>query len=335
MLFVGRNGSGRGQEKLLAPARVIQQTNKVIADILRGDLKILKKISAYVVESGGKRIRPLFLYYMGKSHGLDGAELIRLGALLEIVHAASLLHDDVIDRADERRGRPTGAKLFGNKQVVLGGDHLLSSGLKYLNSLGNPHYMTVFTDAIQALSEAELLQMQHHFDFKTDLKTHARVVDGKTAVLFRAAGALVAILQNQADFYRSETAVLGALFGRYFQHRDDFLDYFDAARLKKKGLQDFANGIVTRPLAYLRDAAKGPERKMLVAAWNDSRHSGRAENPGDILRLMQKYRIEDRCRAALAADEAQILEKLAALPGKEPRDIITGEFQKILAVRAA
>lgn len=335
MLFVGRNVAGRGKEKILPPARVIQQTNKVIAQILGGDLKILKKIAAYVVESGGKRIRPLFLYYMGRSHGLEGNELIRLGALLEIVHAASLLHDDVIDKADERRNRPTGAKLFGNKQVILGGDHLLSSGLKYLNSLGNPRYMTVFTDAIQALSEAELLQMQQHFDLKTDLKTHARVVDGKTAVLFRAAGALVAIQQNNADFYRSETAVLGALFGRYFQHRDDYLDYFDAARLKKKGLQDFANGIVTRPLAYLRDAAKGQDRKRLVAAWNFSRQSGRAENEGEILQLMQKYRIEEKCLVALGSDEALILEKLAALPGKEPRDIITAEFQKILAVRAA
>ena len=335
MLFVGRNVAGRGKEKILPPARVIQQTNKVIAQILGGDLKILKKIAAYVVESGGKRIRPLLLYYMGRSHGLEGNELIRLGALLEIVHAASLLHDDVIDKADERRNRPTGAKLFGNKQVILGGDHLLSSGLKYLNSLGNPRYMTVFTDAIQALSEAELLQMQQHFDLKTDLKTHARVVDGKTAVLFRAAGALVAIQQNNADFYRSETAVLGALFGRYFQHRDDYLDYFDAARLKKKGLQDFANGIVTRPLAYLRDAAKGQDRKTLAAAWNFSRQSGRAENEGEILQLMQKYRIEEKCLVALGSDEALILEKLAALPGQEPRDIITAEFQKILAVRAA
>ncbi len=357
MLFLGKNiqGSGKGSKKLLTPARVIQETNKAIAEILRGDipkrtdapagrghggprsdLKILRKIAAYVVESGGKRIRPLFLYYLGKAHHHDGTELIRLGALLEIVHAASLLHDDVIDRADERRSRPTGAKLFGNKEVVLGGDHLLSSGLRYLNAMGNPRYMEVFTDAIQALSEAELLQMQHHFDLKTDLKIHARIVDGKTAVLFRAAGALVALMQNaDGDYYRSEPALLGELFGRYFQHRDDYLDYFDAARLRKKGLQDFANGIVTRPLAYLLKAAERHETTLLRKEWDYSRANGRVRAEGEILQLMQKHRIEAKCLELLYADESQILAALTVLPAKEPGEIIAREFQKILAVRAA
>jgi octaprenyl-diphosphate synthase len=342
LLFVGKNfpGSAKSSKKLLAPARVIAETNKLIAHILQDSasargLKILKKIAAYVVESGGKRIRPLFLYYLGKAHSLDGARLLQLGALLEIVHAASLLHDDVVDKADERRNRPTGAKLFGNKQVVLGGDHLLSSGLKYLNSLGNPYFMTVFTDAIQELAAAELLQMQHHFDLKTDIKTHARIVDGKTAVLFRAAGALVAIQGDKGDYYRSETALLGALFGRYFQHRDDYLDYFDAARLKKKGLQDFTNGIVTNPLALLIQAATKNERTAIRAEWDYARLNGRVRDERAILALMAKHGIEARCRAALSDDEALILRQLGDLPGKEARQIIAAEFQKILAVRAA
>jgi octaprenyl-diphosphate synthase len=357
LLFIGKNsqGSGKGSKKLLTPARVIQETNQAISRILRGDmpkrkdapagrghggpqsdLKILRKIAAYVVESGGKRIRPLFLYYLGKAHNHDGAELIQLGALLEIVHAASLLHDDVIDRADERRSRPTGAKLFGNKEVVLGGDHLLSSGLKYLNALGNPRYMEIFTDAIQALSEAELVQMQHHFDLKTDLKTHARIVDGKTAVLFRAAGALVSTLKNDGvDYYRSEPAILGERFGRYFQHRDDYLDYFDAARLRKKGLQDFANGIVTRPLVFLLHAAPRSESALLRKEWDFARLNGRVRSEGDILQLLQKHRIEEKCLELLRSDENHILAALAALPEKEPGQIITREFQKILAVRAA
>ncbi|MBN8220121.1 MAG: polyprenyl synthetase family protein, partial [Spirochaetes bacterium] len=301
----------------------------------RSDLKILRKIAAYVVQSGGKRIRPLFLYYLGKAYGAPGKELIQLGALLEIVHAASLLHDDVIDKADERRNQPTGAKLFGNKQVILGGDHLLSSGLKYLNGLGNADYMAVFTDAIQALSEAELLQMQQHFDLKTPLKVHARVVDGKTAVLFRAAGALTAIQNQQKDYYRSEPAVLGESFGRYFQHRDDCLDYFDAARLKKKGLQDFANGIVTRPLAYLLAAATRGEYAFIRNEWEFARANGRVRSEGDILQLLKKHRIEERCLAELRDAETRILAGLAALPQKEPAAMITREFQKILAVRAA
>lgn len=339
--------------RLLSPSLVIQKTNKVIAEILGGEhrrtdaragrghggppggLKILRQIAAYVVESGGKRIRPLFLYYLGKAYRADGDELIRLGALLEIVHAASLLHDDVVDAADERRSRPSGAKLFGNKQVVLGGDHLLSSGLKYLNRMENPRYMTVFTDAIQALSAAELLQMQQHFDLKTTRKIHDCVVDGKTAVLFRAAGALVAIQLGERDFYRSDTADLGQTFGRFFQERDDYLDYFDAARLKKKGLQDFLNGIVTVPLLHLLERATKAETAKIRAEWEFARAHARLQNQNHILQLMEKYRIAAVCTAELGKAQAGILQRLSELPEPKPREIISNEFQKILAVRSA
>ena len=285
--------------------------------------------------SGGKRIRPLFTYYLGRAYDLDGKELIQLGALLEIVHAASLLHDDVIEEADERRSLPTASKLHGNKAAVLAGDHLLSSGLKYLNSLKNPRYMDVFTEAIQALSSAELLQMQHHFDLKTTAAVHARVVDGKTAVLFQAAGSLVAILRGEKDFHRSGTATLGREFGRFFQLRDDYLDYFDAARLKKKGLQDFTNGIVTRPLLRLLQCAGKQELAAIRAAWLAGRAGEKRGSHTLVSPLMEKYGVAMHCAAELEGLQNQILEKLAALPGESARKIITGEFQKILAVRAA
>lgn len=319
---------------LYSPARVISDTNKTIASILQGDLRILRKIAAYVVESGGKRIRPLFMYYLGRASGINSRELIELGALLEIVHAASLLHDDVIDGADERRSMPTGAKLFGNKQVVLGGDHLLSSGLKHLNGMQNPAYMTIFTDAIQALSAAELLQMQQHFNLKTSRKLHDRVVDGKTAALFRAAGALVSVMQGERDFYRTAIADLGLTLGRFFQERDDHLDYFDAARLKKKGLQDFLNGIVTYPLLVLLDSASRAELAEIRAEWELARSQGKIRNEQRILALMQKYDVERRSAGELVKLQQQILAGIGRLPEPRPRQIISTEFEKILAVRS-
>ena len=320
---------------LLSPRRVIQDTNKTISQILQGDLKILRQIGAYVVASGGKRIRPLFTYYLGKSYDLDGRELVQLGSLLEIVHAASLLHDDVIDEAEERRSLPTASKLHGNKVAVLAGDHLLSGGLKYLNTLKNPRYMDVFTDAIQALSTAELLQMQHHFDLKTTAAVHARIVDGKTAILFQAAGALVAIMRGEQDFQRSGTAALGLQFGRFFQLRDDYLDYFDAARLKKKGLQDFTNGIVTRPLLRLLKSAGKQDQAAIKAAWLAGDVQPGSGSQELVRRLMAKYGIAAQCAAELEGLQQKILTELAALPGESARRTITGEFQKILAVRAA
>jgi octaprenyl-diphosphate synthase len=318
---------------LYSPARVISDTNKTIAQILQGDLPILKKIAAYVVESGGKRIRPLFLYYLGRACGIDSPQLIELGALLEIVHAASLLHDDVIDGADERRARPTGAKLFGNKQVVLGGDHLLAAGLKHLNAMQNTAYMTIFTDAIQALSAAELLQMQQLFNLRISRSLHERIVDGKTAALFRAAGALVSVMRGEREFYRTEIANLGLELGRFFQQRDDHLDYFDAARLKKKGLQDFLNGIVTYPLLLLMGSANRSELNEIRAEWEFARLQGKLRNAERILQLMQKYDIERRSASELVRKQQQILSGVARLPEPRPRQIISTEFEKILAVR--
>jgi octaprenyl-diphosphate synthase len=337
LLLINRNTgeSARGSAELWAPPKVISKTNKVIASILAGDLPILKKIAAYVVRSGGKRIRPLFGYYLGRSYGVDGVEMVRLGALLEIVHAASLLHDDVIDGAEERRSKPSGAKLFGNKQVVLGGDHLLSSGLSYLNSLNNPSYMAIFTAAIKALSSAELLQLTYLHNLKTTESIHNAVVDGKTAVLFRAAGSLVAVQLGVEKHAESAMAELGLEFGRFFQERDDYLDYFDAARLKKKGLQDFANGIVTAPLILLMRDVTRTEAACVTTLWNKAKLTGNVNDTDAILRLMVKYRVSQRISASLVVRQDRIMQLLSALPGKRAGEIIRQQFQKILAVRSA
>jgi octaprenyl-diphosphate synthase len=319
---------------LYSPSRVISDTNKKIASILRGDLRILKKIVSYVVESGGKRIRPLFLYYLGQACEVDNHQLIELGALLEIVHAASLLHDDVVDGADERRERPTAARLFGNKQVVLGGDHLLASGLKYLNAMHNSAYMTIFTDAILALSAAELLQMQQLFNLQTSRELHDRIVDGKTASLFRAAGALVSAMRGERDFYCTGITDLGLSLGRFFQERDDHLDYFDAARLKKKGLQDFLNGIVTRPLLLLLSSVNRNELAEIRSEWEFVRLQGKIRSEERILNLMKKYDIERRSASELLAMQHTILAAINQLPLAKPRRILSAEFQKILVVRA-
>lgn len=317
---------------LHSPARVIKDTNTSIKRILASDLRILQKIAAYVIESGGKRIRPLFLYYLAKSCRANEPELIELGALLEIVHAVSLLHDDVVDGADERRARPSGAKLFGNKEVVLAGDHLLSCGLKRLSSMNNSAYLTIFTDAIRDLTTAELLQMQQQFNLKTTRQDHMRVIDGKTASLFRAAGALVAVMLGERNFYRSELAELGLTLGRFFQERDDHLDYFDATRLKKRGMQDFLNGIVTQPLFLLLSEASRAELSEIRAEWEFARLQGKIRNEERIRALMRQYRIEQRSAAALHRMQESILASIARLPETKPREIIRGEFQKILAV---
>lgn len=317
---------------LYSPQRVVRETNKAIAGILSGELRLLRKIQAFVIESGGKRIRPLFLYYLAHACGVAPKELIELGALLEILHAASLLHDDVVDGAEERRARPTAAKIFGNKEVVLAGDHLLATGLRRLNQLGNPQYLEIFTHAVIELTTAELLQLQLRFDLKTREKDYARIIDGKTASLFCAAGALVAVMRGERDFYRSETAGLGLLLGRFFQLRDDHLDYFDPVRLKKQGLQDFTNGTVTAPLLLLLQSASRSELREIRAAWQATARTGKAAGTSHILSLMEKYGIREKSENQLEHMQQELLARIAKLPEERPRQVILQEFQKILAM---
>ncbi len=239
--------------------------------IVGEDLPILKEIKKFVIKSGGKRIRPLLHYYFSQILGYGGKDWKDVGAIGELIHAASLLHDDVVDEGFVRRGTPTTNALHGNKTAVLSGDFLFSCALDHLATLKDAQALIpIFTRVIRLLSVGELIQMRYEKDLNVKREQYQRIIHGKTGSLFGAmvesAAVLVGLPMKERLRYRS----LGEGLGSVFQIRDDYLDYFaDEKAFGKKRYQDFFRGVVTPPILHLRDQMKSGDKKELQKLWKD------------------------------------------------------------------
>lgn len=247
---------------------LIKQFNRKLDDIIREELPILKEVKAFVIKSGGKRIRPLIHYFFSQLLDYRGDEWRDVGAIGELIHAASLVHDDVIDEATLRRGKPSVNALFGNKNAVLSGDYLLACGLDHLGTLSkSAELLPVFTRVIRMLSVAELLQEEN--ETKLDLKeaVYERIIVGKTGVLFGAMTETAAILAELPAPKAAQYRAFGEKLGLVFQIRDDYLDYYDDGSDGKDLFQDFKRGLVTRPLIVMRQKMGRAERKELERIW--------------------------------------------------------------------
>lgn len=235
---------------------LIKQFNKQLDIIIKEDLPILEEIKVKVIESGGKRIRPLTHYFLTQLLGYKGKQWLDVGTIAELIHAASLLHDDVIDGADLRRGKPTIGKLYGNKTAILAGDYLLACGIHHLNSLNNPELMSAFTSVIRDLSVGELIQMEWEKNDKITQKEYNQIIYGKTASLFGAVGLTAGILNSSDTKEKNKLHKFGINMGMLFQIKDDYIDYFQSSENSgKMPMKDFVNGLYTYPLILLKEKA--------------------------------------------------------------------------------
>lgn len=239
---------------------VIKQFNNKLSTIIKEDLPILEDIKEKVIESGGKRIRPLTHYFLTQLLEYKGKEWLDVGTIAELIHAASLLHDDVIDGADLRRGKPTIGKLYGNKTAILAGDYLLACGIDHLNSLNNPALMSAYTNVIRDLSVGELIQMQWEKNSKITMKEYDKIIYGKTASLFGAVGLTAGIISFADENKKRQLHKFGVNMGMLFQIKDDYIDYFQSSENSgKTQMKDFINGLYTYPLIILKEKANKKE----------------------------------------------------------------------------
>ncbi len=239
---------------------LIKQFNSKLNAIIKEDLPILEDIKEKVIESGGKRIRPLTHYFLTQLLGYRGKEWLDVGTIAELIHAASLLHDDVIDGADMRRGKPTIGKLYGNKTAILAGDYLLACGIDHLNRLNSPQLMSAYTSVIRDLSVGELIQMQWEKNAKITMKEYNQIIYGKTASLFGAVGLTAGILSEVEEKKKQRLHQFGVNMGMLFQIKDDYIDYFQSSENSgKTQMKDFINGLYTYPLIVLREKANKKE----------------------------------------------------------------------------
>lgn len=229
----------------------MQQVNELIATQLSSDVVLINQLGFYIINSGGKRIRPLITVLAAKALDIYDAKITQLATIIEFIHTATLLHDDVVDESTLRRGKKTANALFGNAASVLVGDFLHTRSFQMMTQLQNLKVLDVLSSATNVIAEGEVLQLMNCNDPDTTEKSYMDVIYFKTAKLFEATSQLVAVLGEQS--IEVETALLnyGKYLGTAFQLTDDVMDYSsDAQEMGKNTGDDLAEGKPTLPLLH-------------------------------------------------------------------------------------
>ncbi|WP_246182647.1 polyprenyl synthetase family protein [Pandoraea pneumonica] len=242
----------------------MRAVDQLIRHRLASEVVLINQISEYIINSGGKRLRPALLLLVANALGVTSPHRFELAAVIEFIHTSTLLHDDVVDESDLRRGRQTANALFGNAASVLVGDFLYSRSFEMMVSVDNMRVMQILARATNVIAEGEVLQLLNMHDPDVDEARYLQVIKYKTATLFEAATQLAAVLAN-ADA-QTEAAVLeyGGRLGTAFQLMDDWLDYAgDTDAMGKNAGDDLREGKPTLPLIHVLQHGT-PEERALV-----------------------------------------------------------------------
>ena len=234
---------------------------------LASDVVLINQVSEYIIGAGGKRLRPMLLLLAAGTLGHRGPDAHQLAAVVEFIHTATLLHDDVVDESDLRRGRRTANAVWGNAASVLVGDFLYSRSFQLMVELERLQVMQILADTTNRIAEGEVLQLLHVRNPDTDEAAYLRVIERKTAVLFAAATRLGALLAGADDATQQQLHDYGLNLGYAFQIADDVLDYASDAQTLGKNLgDDLAEGKATLPLIHAIAHSDGVTKTRLRTA---------------------------------------------------------------------
>ncbi len=272
----------------------IKEVEKELFAIFQSDAFLIPMIGRHIISSGGKRIRPLFLLLSADLCGYKGSKRILLGAIIEAIHTASLLHDDVIDGAQTRRGKTASNVLWGNQIVVLVGDYLYSNALKLAVEQKNQKIMEALSSATTRMTEGEILQLHKTADPDITEDEYFKIISAKTGVLISAACKIGCLLAEKSDDYVNALANFGLKTGIAFQMADDILDYMAKENdLGKKLGKDIEEGKITMPLIQLLKSATNKEKLELIKIITDTgkglKSNKNHKNYQRIIELFNKY----------------------------------------------
>jgi len=225
--------------------------DRVIREHLHSEVALVRQVADYIISAGGKRLRPALVVLSSRAHGISDARVHQLAAIIEFIHTATLLHDDVVDESALRRGRDTANAAFGNAPAVLVGDFLYSRAFQMMVAIGSMRVMDVLADATNTIAEGEVLQLMNCNDPDIDEAAYLQVIRYKTAKLFEASTRLGAVLGAAGAAREAAMAAYGMHLGTAFQLVDDILDYSgDPASTGKNVGDDLAEGKPTLPLIH-------------------------------------------------------------------------------------
>jgi len=288
-----------------------------LEELFHSEAPLIPLIGRYLLESGGKRLRPLFLLSSARLAGYKGEDHITLAGVIELIHTASLLHDDIVDGAKIRRGRTAAHSVWGNQIVILVGDFLYSNALKKAVSFRNQSVMEALSEATTGMTEGEILQLQKTADISITEDEYIKIISAKTGLLISAACRIGAILGTSSPAEENALAMFGLKAGTAFQMADDILDYMaEETELGKKLGKDIEEGKITLPVIYLVKNASASEKEEIKRI---------IENPSEkglrrILALFRQYSIlkDSFKRAQALVFEAKA--ELSIFPDSPDRD---------------
>jgi octaprenyl-diphosphate synthase len=330
----------------LALARIqpgLEQVERAMREQLASQSEAVDLVGRHVLSSGGKRIRPALLFFAAEMCGYNGPRCVQVAASVELLHTATLLHDDVVDLSELRRGRPAAHAVFGNRRAVLVGDYLYARASSMIVEDGDPEIQWLFSDTIRRMAEGELLQLARGFDPEVTESTYFDVIERKSAALLAAAAEAGAILGAVTRAERRRLSEFGRQIGLAFQLRDDALDYAGGEdELGKRPWDDLREGKVTLPLLLTlkrtTPAERGQVASVLKALSRAAAHGEAVPEERDtaigsvdlapILALVERYRgVEDTVRRAreLVKSAVACIEPFPDSPGKRAL-LAAGEY---------
>ena len=289
-------------------AQELREVDATIAQRLASDVPLVGDVARYIIAAGGKRLRPVLLLLMSGALGSRHPQRFNLAAVVEFIHTATLLHDDVVDESTLRRGRATANEVFGNPASVLVGDFLYSRAFQMMVEAGNMRIMQILADATNVIAEGEVLQLMNMHDASLDEAGYLRVIRSKTAKLFEASCRLAAVLADAPATIEAACAEYGLSLGTAFQVIDDVLDYEgDAAEMGKNLGDDLREGKATLPLILAMQLA--PERD--AATVRNAIESGNTDDLEAIVTIVRRCGALERTKAAAATQAQQAIDAIS------------------------
>lgn len=286
---------------------------------LATDVALIDQVAQYIVTAGGKRLRPLLVLLASGACGLADPRRITAAAIIEFIHTATLLHDDVVDGSSQRRGRDTANQRFGDQASVLVGDFLYSRSFQLMVGIGEMPVMAVLADATNTIAEGEVLQLINCGDPDTTEARYLEVINRKTAKLFEAGAEIAAILAGQPEAIRRALADYGRHLGTAFQLADDALDYSgDPAVLGKDLGDDLAEGKPTLPLILAMRDGDAAERELIRNAITE----GGTTDLAPILAALERTGAIAGTLTAARREAERARAMLELLPASEHRDAL-------------
>ena len=304
-----------GLASALAPvAADLKRVDELIGRRLESDVPLVRQVAQYIVAAGGKRLRPALLLLASGALGYRGEARFTLAAVVEFIHTATLLHDDVVDESKLRRGHETANAAFGNAASVLVGDFLYSRAFQMMVEVDDMRVMRLLADATNTIAAGEVMQLMGSHDPQVDEARYLEVIRRKTAKLFEAAARLAAVLARSAPAVEDGLARYGAHVGTAFQVIDDVLDYSgDEATIGKSLGDDLAEGKPTLPLIHVMRSGSASNQAVVRQAIV----AGGRDDFGAVLRAIRASGSLDYARAAAEREVQSAIEALALLPQSE------------------